>query len=136
VYGTLIAAWASAVLAGAAAQGDPTTPSGAALYKTYCASCHGTAGRGDGPVAERLRTPPPDLTRLMTSDGVFPAQRVRRIIDGRDLSGTHGRSDMPVWGDAFSRRITRAEAAQTEQKIDALVTYLESMQRRTGHAPE
>jgi mono/diheme cytochrome c family protein len=24
-------------------------PDGAALYRTYCASCHGTSGLGDGP---------------------------------------------------------------------------------------
>lgn len=35
--------------------------SGADLYGIYCASCHGTAGGGDGPVAEHFRRMP-DLT--------------------------------------------------------------------------
>ena len=34
--------------------------------------------------------------------GVFPSERVRRIIDGRDVAA-HGNFEMPVWGDAFKR---------------------------------
>lgn len=33
------------------------------LFQNYCASCHGTAGRGDGPLAMRLSRPPRDLGR-------------------------------------------------------------------------
>ena len=43
----------------------PVTPevlaAGADLYGIYCASCHGAAGGGDGPVAEYFRRMP-DLT--------------------------------------------------------------------------
>lgn len=35
---------------------------GALLYRRHCASCHGTRGHGDGPVAASLAAPPPDLT--------------------------------------------------------------------------
>ena len=35
---------------------------GAALYPRYCAGCHGTEGRGDGPLAENQVVPPADLT--------------------------------------------------------------------------
>jgi putative copper export protein/mono/diheme cytochrome c family protein len=35
---------------------------GASLYPADCASCHGPAGRGDGPAAAALRVPPADLT--------------------------------------------------------------------------
>jgi cytochrome c oxidase cbb3-type subunit 3 len=31
---------------------------GAQLYATYCASCHGPNGKGDGPVAAALKPPP------------------------------------------------------------------------------
>ena len=34
---------------------------GAELYRIYCATCHGTDARGDGPVAEHFRRMP-DLT--------------------------------------------------------------------------
>jgi mono/diheme cytochrome c family protein len=37
-------------------RGDPTA--GAKLYATYCASCHGPEGKGDGPVAATLNPRP------------------------------------------------------------------------------
>lgn len=33
------------------------------LYKGFCRQCHGTEGKGEGPLAKGLRTPPADLTR-------------------------------------------------------------------------
>ncbi len=45
---------------------------GAALYPGHCAACHGTEGRGDGPLAAGLPVPPADLTAghlWMHSDG-------------------------------------------------------------------
>ncbi len=36
---------------------------GEALYRQHCQACHGTEGRGDGPVAAGLSHPPADLTR-------------------------------------------------------------------------
>lgn len=41
----------------AAAEGDR----GAVVFATYCASCHGPDGRGDGPAAAALKPPPVDL---------------------------------------------------------------------------
>ncbi len=35
---------------------------GAALYPGHCAACHGTEGRGDGPLAATLPVPPADLS--------------------------------------------------------------------------
>src|SRR5262245_51926027 len=53
-------------------------------YQTYCASCHGESGRGDGPVAEFLALTPADLTNLARKNGgTFPAARLAQIIDGR-----------------------------------------------------
>ena len=37
---------------------------GAELYAQHCAACHGSHGRGDGPLAKNLQPPPPDLTAL------------------------------------------------------------------------
>jgi hypothetical protein len=50
---------------------------GRILYLTYCQGCHGLGGRGDGPAAASLRTPPPDLTRLWQRYGT-PLDRERR----------------------------------------------------------
>lgn len=112
-------------------------PDGAALYKAHCASCHGSSGRGDGPVAEFLKMPPADLTQIVKqARGAFPAAQLVRIIDGRQLVRAHGDSKMPVWGDAFSHSLTRADDAAVRQKIDALVKYLQSIQERQARRDE
>jgi len=109
------------------------TDEGRALFMTSCASCHGTAGRGDGPVAETLRTRPADLTQLSRpADGGFVAQRIQRVIDGRDRNlKAHGSFEMPVWGDAFKRRDGLSEEA-VRARIEAIVRYLQSIQPRLG----
>ena len=54
-----------AIAAAASACRPPDAePTGKALYLTYCASCHGAAGAGDGPLAASLAKPPSDLRRL------------------------------------------------------------------------
>jgi mono/diheme cytochrome c family protein len=118
---------------GAPAVGAATAPDGAALYRTHCATCHGTSGRGDGPTASAMRTAPADLTRFAVSNGgVFPAERLRRIIDGRGVS-SHGTPDMPVWGVALKRTEAGVDEAEVAARIDALVRYLMSIQSRHAH---
>ena len=108
---------------------DPQDP-GAQLYKTYCASCHGLTGRGDGPVAESFRKPVPDLTGYTErNDGVFPSERVRQIVDGRGIAA-HGTREMPVWGDAFRSERGGLSAEAVKARIDAIVRYLEAIQQR------
>jgi len=103
---------------------------GAQAFKTYCASCHGSTGRGDGPVAAQLRQAPPDLTQFSArNDGAFPSVRLARIIDGRDVAA-HGLRDMPVWGDAFVAVPGGLTPDQVEQRIAAIVKYLAGLQER------
>ena len=56
----------------------PTSPvSGKEMYTNYCAVCHGTEGKGNGPAAEALKTPPSDLTVLSKKNGgKYPALKV------------------------------------------------------------
>ena len=42
--------------------------SGQQLYEANCQKCHGKAGRGDGPQAQFLDTPPADLTSQAARD--------------------------------------------------------------------
>ena len=113
------------------AQGQVTLFDGGTLYRTYCASCHGTGGRGDGPVAPHLKKPPANLTQIaVRSNGVFDAQKVGQFIDGRNVVRPHGPSEMPVWGDAFTRTTTESDEAAVRQKIEALVRYIETLQER------
>jgi mono/diheme cytochrome c family protein len=113
--------------------GQPASFSGAALYRTYCASCHGANARGNGAVAMFLRRPPADLTQIAKRNkGKFPAERVFQLIDGRQGVKAHGESQMPVWGDAFAKTTTDSDAASIKAKISALVDYLASIQERQG----
>lgn len=106
--------------------------SGEALYLTYCASCHGTSGRGDGPVADLLRIRPANLTQFANQNGgVFPTVKLHRLIDGRDV-GVHGNPDMPVWGNAFRTSRGGLSEAGVKARIEAIVSFLESIQERTA----
>jgi mono/diheme cytochrome c family protein len=104
--------------------------SGATLFRTYCAPCHGTDARGAGPMTTELRRLPPSLTSFaVRNGGVFPGERVRRIIDGRDIS-SHGTMEMPVWGDAFRRTREGLSEEAAAARIDAIARYLDSIQER------
>ena len=66
---------------------------GPALYKPYCAECHGADGKA-GPMAKSLKVPPADLTRIARRNGgKFPLARVEKIISGEEqiLAGHGGR---------------------------------------------
>lgn len=104
---------------------------GADLYRTYCASCHGTSARGDGPLADSMRRRPPNLTEISKRNkGVYPKDLVYRIIDGREKVAGHGGPDMPVWGDAFLRTADAAGEESVRLRVQALVNYLETLQAR------
>ena len=78
---------------------------GPALYKAYCATCHGTDGKGFGPMTEWLKIKAPDLPRLSVREGgKFPLARVQRVIAGEEnITAGHGTREMPIWGPVFSQ---------------------------------
>lgn len=103
--------------------------SGAYAFRTYCATCHGTDGKGDGPLAENLRFHPPDLSLVAKrSGGEFPEEKIHRIVDGRKPLPGHGGPDMPVWGDAFRNAETGYDNAKVKEKIRSVVDYLRTLQ--------
>jgi mono/diheme cytochrome c family protein len=102
--------------------------SGEYLYRAFCASCHGSRGRGDGPVAGMLRVAPPDLTSIARRNGgSFPRDRVLASIDGRQAVRGHGSAEMPVWGDVLKRTEGQNETV-VRSRLAALVSHLESLQ--------
>ena len=114
----------------AAPQMSLLTPSlsGMDNFLRYCAPCHGRDGKGGGPVAAALKTPPADLTEIsMRNRGVFPADRVRRFVTNGDAVPAHGSSDMPVWGPTF--RSLESSDRLVGIRIANVVTYLESIQQ-------
>lgn len=103
---------------------------GSRLFRTHCASCHGPTGQGNRPLAEHLRRMPPDLTQFTKRNGgVFPSEKVYRIIDGRDVP-IHGDREMPVWGDVFRETPGGFSAAVVKARIEAIVRYLAGIQQR------
>jgi mono/diheme cytochrome c family protein len=115
------------------AQGRPdpaAAAKGRIIYVRYCASCHGTEGRGDGPIAPDLRVVPTDLTRLAAkAGGRFPFEDVRRSIDGRQTTRGHGSPDMPVWGEVFPRT-SGTDSPDTESATWRIAQYLWTIQEK------
>jgi mono/diheme cytochrome c family protein len=106
--------------------------SGAYLYRTFCATCHGENGKGNGPIADTLRRSPSDLTAISArAGGAFPRAQVIAIIDGRKPVPGHGSSEMPVWGDVL-RRTEGNDEAIIHRRIEALVMHLQSIQVKVG----
>ena len=116
--------------AGAQPAAPVKTVPGSTIYMQYCASCHGTSGKGDGVVAPHLRRRPTDLTKITSQNkGVYPTDQLARVIDGRETARTHGNPDMPVWGDALKKSLDGDEEI-VKQRIRELVRYIESIQER------
>lgn len=108
---------------------------GAALFAKHCATCHGEAGTGDGPMAPALLLRPTNLTELgARNDGVFPMLRVVSRIDGTDPLVSHG-SPMPVYGPFFegvqsiALKTDAGQPVMISQPVADLVTYLREIQQ-------
>jgi mono/diheme cytochrome c family protein len=107
---------------------------GAEVYRTYCATCHGTSGRGDGPLASSMNRKPANLLEIAKRNGgVFPAEMVFKTIDGRTPVRGHGGPDMPVWGEAFQKSREAGDQQRVNSVIQSLVDYIDSIQVRPSH---
>ena len=114
----------------AKAHGYNPPVSGPKLFQTYCASCHGSDGKGGGPMAASLKTWPADLTLIaQRNQGSFPTLHIREAIDGEGTIPAHGSRDMPTWGPVF-RSIAHGRADSAQLRINNLVAYLESIQEK------
>lgn len=108
---------------------------GEAEYRDSCAVCHGSEGKGDGPLADELQTRPANLTRLSEKNGgEFPYSRVFAVIDGRYIVPGHGERDMPVWGRQFLDDDVKVFGPNggeivTTERIHELTGYVQSLQR-------
>ena len=118
---------------GAAAQ-DPDPAAGQALFAAHCAQCHGADATGNGPMAEILAVPTPDLTQLAARNGgVFPMEAVARQIDGRAPVLAHG-GTMPIFGPFLSSdgqavfRLPSGQPMMTGMPVAALIVWLEGVQ--------
>jgi mono/diheme cytochrome c family protein len=104
--------------------------SGKEMFNSYCAVCHGTDGKGGGPAASALKTPPVDLTALAQKNGgKYPDAHVASVIRGQADLASHGSKDMPVWGPLFTS-ISQGHEGQVQQRVANLVGYIRSLQAK------
>ncbi|HEY0846243.1 MAG TPA: c-type cytochrome [Noviherbaspirillum sp.] len=136
LHATIVLAFVATSVSATAQETSRKPDAGQIEFQTSCASCHGAAGKGDGPVAAQLRTAPPDLTVLAKNNGgVFPFAKVYDVIEGADVAA-HGTREMPVWGweykvqaGEYSHEVrTSREAVQ--RRILTLLEHLNRLQQK------
>ncbi len=130
-----LAAFAIGLCAPAVAQ---SADIGKLEFNNSCAQCHGTDGKGNGPLADMLKSQIADLTALRKNNGgVFPFERVFQIIEGPGAVKGHGSSDMPAWGQIYNSKAPQATgpfgtgsdySAFVRGRILALIGYIDTLQ--------
>jgi mono/diheme cytochrome c family protein len=112
ILGMLLSFWSPALVSAlsSADETDKYASKGRAVYVQLCVACHGPSGKGDGPAAAALKTPPADLTEISRRYSGFPTDKIMTWIDGEKASVAHGTREMPVWGRTFRRQRGEAEA--------------------------
>ena len=85
------------------------------VFKFYCAQCHGTGGKGDGPnVTEDFKVSPRNFTKAKEMNKLTDADLKNVILDGGpsvDKSPL-----MPPWGKTL-----------TSEQVDGLIKHLRKL---------
>jgi len=114
--GLALGLWRTPALAGDAARLRANPLVGRKLYMTYCYTCHGVTGRGDGPAARELAIKP----RNLTDDAYMSArsdQDLYSVISGGSAA-IHRFSEMPAW-----------KAFLYHERIWDLIAYIRTLHR-------
>jgi mono/diheme cytochrome c family protein len=111
----------------------PNRSDGRVFFSKNCTSCHGSAGEGDGSMADGLPTAPSNLTALSRGNGgTFPATRALAYIWGDPEQG-HLARVMPQFGSMMSEDLVPVELdgvfTPTPRTLAGLLAYLESIQK-------
>jgi mono/diheme cytochrome c family protein len=124
------------IIALAFTTGHAAAQSGKQDYETYCAECHGSDGKGNGPSLQTIpmNPPPSDLTQLAKKNGgKFPFDEVVDTIDGRKNIPSHERLQMPFLGTTLQKpgeEFTPESDAEVKKRIESMARYVESLQRK------
>jgi len=96
---------------------------GKKLYATYCSSCHGENGKGDGPASTAFPVKPGDHTNGTIMNQESDKFLFEIISKG---GGAVGKSAfMPAWGNALN-----------EKQINELIAYIRSIAVPPYKTPE
>jgi mono/diheme cytochrome c family protein len=87
---------------------------GQKLYATYCVSCHGEKGKGDGVAAGSLPVKPKDHTNGAVMNQMTDQSLVDLISKGGGATGKS--SFMPAWG-----------ASVNEKQVRDIVAYIRTL---------
>jgi cytochrome c oxidase cbb3-type subunit 3 len=99
------------------------TYEGYTLFNQSCFLCHGTDGKGNGPLAKKLDVAPADLTNEKGGAAKSSDRRLFGMIQGTVKHGS-GNSAMPQWG-----------LAMPENQIESLVSYIRFLQHSNNSLP-
>ena len=106
------AAIAAAFLAGF---GDAKADETEKVFKFYCAQCHGTGGKGDGPnVTEDFKVSPRNFTKAKEMNKLSDADLKNVILDGGPAVDKSPL--MPPWGKTL-----------TSEQVDGLIKHLRKL---------
>ena len=95
---------------------------GKKIYETYCSTCHGEKGKGNGPAAQSLPTKPADHTNGAIMNA-FSDQFLYDVI-AKGGSSVGKSTFMPAWGSALN-----------EKQIKDIVAYLRTIADPPYKAP-
>ena len=102
-------------------------------FVEYCGACHGSDGKGDGPIVDFLKRKPPNITMLSKNNNdVFPFERIWGVFDGSYVFDEHGTSEMPIWGYRFVQEEQQKNESDIATKAKAkalnIILYLQVIQ--------
>jgi len=121
----------AAMLAVSACGSETENTPGQETYMSYCVTCHGTSGQGNGPLAEDLPVAPADLTRLAArNEGAFPYSDVMaRIYGYPDQFHVMPEFGPILAGPTVMWRDETGAVVETPRALLDLARYLETLQR-------
>ncbi len=90
-----------------------TLAGGKKLYAAKCESCHGTAGKGDGPDADKKYADTMDLTQ---------AARAARNADGQVF--------YKMWNGRLNPKMPAFSEQMTKEQAWAVVAYVQSLRQK------
>ena len=111
---SLIGLLFSASIALPPSAGGQNQAEGRKLYATYCVTCHGEKGKGDGVAAGSLPVKPKDHTNGAIMNQMTDQSLADVISKGG--GGTGKSSFMPAWG-----------ASVNEKQVKDIVAYIRSL---------